>query len=104
MLTIDPRLYVEIVPYEGERSPVPHPVADGRFDPGRIYKVLGLYTPSETSEAYLILAREDGAIWFISNRHLRAYALLDSTELSLPKPRRAVVGAAAQGRMEPGLI
>lgn len=94
MLTLDPRLYLEIVPYNGDRPPVPHPVHDAHFDPKRIYKALGIYSPSETAEAYLILSREDGAIWFISNRHLRAYALLDSTELSLTKPRRSVMNTA----------
>lgn len=84
VIHIDSRLYVEIVPYKGPRPPAPHPINDGHFDPERVYKVLGAYTPSETGEAYLVLANQDGALWFISNRHVRAYGIIESDELSLP--------------------
>lgn len=83
-MDIDSRLYVEIVPLSGSHSPGPHPIDQGRFDMDRIYKVLGLYNPSETGEAYFILANPDRQIWFISNRHLRAAGLFDSDELSMP--------------------
>ena len=93
MIHLDPRLYVEIVPFAGPRSPRPHPVEDGGFDTDLIYKCLGIYTPSETGEAYVILSNPGREIWFISNRHLRAYALLDSDALCLPK-RKTTTGAA----------
>lgn len=84
-MDIDPRLYVEIVPFEGRNAPVPHPVRDAGFDPSRAYKVLGTYNASETSECYFILANPDRAIWFIPQRHLRAWRLRDGDEFSVPK-------------------
>jgi hypothetical protein len=84
-VNIDPRLYVAIVPFEGPHAPVPHPVEHGRFDPDRIYKVIGTYNASETSEAYFTLVNDEGQIWYISNRHLRAAALLDDDAFSLSK-------------------
>ena len=80
------RLYVEIHPYEGPHSPHPHPVRDGRFDPALIYKVLGMYNPSETSECYFMLANPQRQIWFIPQRHVLAYKLIDSAEFFLPHP------------------
>jgi hypothetical protein len=80
-MNFDPRLYVEIVPLDNGRSPHPHPINDGRFDPDYAYKVLGIYNPSETSECYLMLANPDREIWFIPQRHTRAYRLLDGDAL-----------------------
>jgi hypothetical protein len=84
-MNFDPRLYVEIVPLDNGRSPQPHPVNDGRFDPDYAYKVLGIYNPSETSECYLMLANPDREIWFIPQRHTRAYGLLDGDALFVRK-------------------
>ncbi len=86
-MDINERLYVAIEPYEGRFAPTPHPVRDGRFDTGRIYKVLGMYNPSETSEAYFVLSNADGEIWFISNRPLRVAGLFDGDALSMPKDK-----------------
>ena len=84
-MNFDPRLYVEIVPLENGHPPYPHPIRDGQFDPALVYKVLGIYNPSETSECYLMLANPERQIWFIPQRHVRAYGLLDSNEFFLPK-------------------
>lgn len=83
-MDIDNRLYVAIVPLEGANQPHPHPISDGGFDPGYVYKVLGMYNASETSECYFVLANLQREIWFIPQRHLRAHALLDSDEFFLP--------------------
>lgn len=91
MIYVDPRLYVEIVPFNGPASPAPHPVNQGGFDLDRIYKVIGVYSPSETSEAYFVLSNPRREIWFISNRHCRAYGLFDSDLMSLPKREAALV-------------
>src|SRR5687767_14629201 len=99
-MDINDRLYVEILPFEGPRSPHPHPINDAHFDPRYVYKVLGMYNPSETSEAYFVLANPDRQIWFIPQRHLRAYKLIDSDEFFLEK--RAAVTAShprSGGRM-----
>lgn len=89
MLSYDPRLYVEIVALDPGHGPPPHPITQGGFDTSRIYKVLGVYSPSETSEAYFMLANPKREVWFISNRHCRAFGLIDSDLMSLPK-REAV--------------
>ena len=88
-MNFNPRLYVEIVPLENGRSPQPHPVLEGRFDPEYAYKVLGIYNPSETSECYLMLANPRREIWFIPQRHTRAFRLIDSDEFFVPKSRFA---------------
>lgn len=85
-MDINDRLYVEICPLEHGQIPTPHPIEDARFDPNRIYKVLGMYNPSETSECYFVLVNADREIWFIPQRHLRAYGLLDGDDFSLPRP------------------
>jgi hypothetical protein len=84
-MDINPRLYVEIHPFEGLRQPYPHPIRDGHFDPAYVYKVLGMYNPSETSECYFVLSNPERQIWFIPQRHLLAYRLIDSEELVLPR-------------------
>src|SRR5689334_24683891 len=84
-MDIDNRLFVEIHPFDGPRSPHPHPITDAEFDPRLIYKVLGMYNPSETSECYFVLANTQRQIWFIPQRHLLAYRLIDSDEFFLPK-------------------
>ncbi|WP_199688431.1 hypothetical protein [Pontibacter oryzae] len=79
-ITLNPKLYVSLQPLEHVK---PHPVNDGRFDPAFAYKVLGVYNASETSECFFILSNTYNEIWFISQRHLRAYKLLDSDALYL---------------------
>lgn len=56
-----------------DNGPRPLPIDSGFSfgGSGKVYPVLGLYTPSETAEAWFILANDRDEIWFISNRHLR---------------------------------
>jgi hypothetical protein len=98
-LDINNRLFVEIHPFDGPHPPHPHPIDDGGFDPSLIYKVLGMYNPSETSECYFMLANPQRQIWFIPQRHLLAYRLIDSDEFFLPKMEPSDRGA--QGRRHP---
>ena len=84
-MNFDPRLYVEIVPLDNGHPPRPHPLTEGKFDLTYAYKVLGIYNPSETSECYLMLANREREIWFIPQRHTRAYRLIESSEFSVPK-------------------
>src|SRR5687768_16645161 len=99
IMNFDPRLYVEIVPLENGRPPQPHPVLDGRFDADYAYKVLAIYSPSETSECYLMLANLRREIWFIPQRHTRAYRLLDGDEFFVRKGSPATADAdAAEAR------
>src|SRR5438128_4069120 len=85
-MDFNPRLYVEVHPFDGPHPPHPHPIDEGHFDPDCIYKVLGVYNPAETSECYFMLSNPQRQIWFIPQRHLLAYRLIDSEELVLPKP------------------
>ncbi|NDK57203.1 hypothetical protein [Pontibacter fetidus] len=76
-ITLNPRLFVSLSPLEHVK---PHPINDGRFDPAFAYKVLGVYNASETSECFFILSNPANEMWFISQRHLRTYKLLDSDD------------------------
>jgi len=50
-------------------APHPKPL-DNNFSENKEYEIIGLYCPSETSEAFCILVNDINQIWFISNRHL----------------------------------
>ena len=95
-MDLNPRLYVEIHPYDGPHSPHPHPINEGHFDADYVYKVLGMYNPSETSECYFVLSNTQRQIWFIPQRHLLAYRLIDSDEFFLAKDETAD-GAMVEG-------
>jgi hypothetical protein len=95
-MDINPRLYVEIHPFDGPHSPHPHPIEDGHFDPEYVYKVLGMYNPSETSECYFVLCNPQRQIWFIPQRHLLAYKMIDSDEFFLPKQQPAQLKALSE--------
>jgi hypothetical protein len=84
-MDIDPRLFVEIHPTDAHPHPRPDPIEDAGFDPSYIYKVIGMYNPSETSECYFVLVNPQRQIWFIPQRHLLAYKLINSDEFFLPK-------------------
>lgn len=79
------RLFVEIVPMERGMVPHPHPLTEGKFSVDYVYKVLGVYNPSETSECYFMLANLEREIWFIPQRHMRAFRLMESNEFFLLK-------------------
>ncbi len=86
MICIEPGLYVLIEQLESERAPQPLPLANG-FSRGFAYRVLGIYSASETSEAYFIMSNDQDELWFISNRHLRTYKIIQETtqfRISLP--------------------
>ena len=84
MVTIENDLYVVIREMQGDRSPPPQPLRNG-FSENLAYRVLGLHSASETSEAYLILANDREELWFISNKHVRAHGLFPgSSQLRFP--------------------
>lgn len=63
-------MFVTIQQLDGENAPRPLPLSSG-FRNDIAYEVLGIHAPSESAEAFLILANDRNEIWFISNRHLR---------------------------------
>jgi hypothetical protein len=84
MVAIEHDLYVVIREMQGERAPSPKPLQNG-FSEEVAYRVLGLHSASETSEAYLILANDRDELWFISNKHVRAHGVFPGTaQLRIP--------------------
>jgi hypothetical protein len=89
MVTIEHDLYIVIREMQGERAPQPKPLSNG-FSENVAYRVLGMHSASETSEAYLILANDGDELWFISNKHVRAHGLFpDSRQLRFPAENAA---------------
>jgi hypothetical protein len=96
MITVETGLYVRIEEMQGERAPQPRPLASG-FSRDVAYRVLGVHAPSETSEAYLILANDRDELWFISNRHVRAQRLeRGHSQLGMPLRAPAPVSVLPQ--------
>lgn len=76
MICYETGIYVRIEEMAGERAPMPKPLASG-FLMSQAYRVLGIFNPSETSDAYLVLSNERDELWFICNRHLRTVAIIE---------------------------
>lgn len=86
MLAYNKDLFVRIQEVQGPRAPMPRPLESG-FSPGRLYRVLGVYSPSETAEAYFILPNDRDELWFISQRHVRFGTLQQTAAHHLPSPQ-----------------
>ena len=74
MLTLDTHVLLRVVQIND--GPRPLPLNNG-FNDSTAYRALGMFNPSETSDAYFILSNDRDEIWFICNRHLRTVAVLD---------------------------
>ncbi|WP_245872854.1 hypothetical protein [Deinococcus planocerae] len=85
MLAYNKDMFVRIEEFGGPRAPMPRPLESG-FSRNRLYRVLGIYSPSETAEAYFILPNDRDEIWFISQRHVRFGALEETGAQHLPLP------------------
>ena len=68
MIHLEPGVYVRVEELPDRAHPLP---LKSGFSNDRAYRALGLYSPSETSECYFVLANDRDETWFISNRHLR---------------------------------
>jgi hypothetical protein len=80
-LALEHGLYLRIE--EAANGPLPRPLTSG-FNLDTAYRALGLYNPSESSEAYFIFSNDRDETWFICNRHVRLVALMpESRELRL---------------------
>jgi hypothetical protein len=81
-LTLERGLYLRIE--EAFAGPLPRPLSSG-FSIDTAYRALGLYNPSESSDAYFIFSNDRDETWFICNRHVRLVALIPHCrELRLP--------------------
>ena len=58
-----------------ERGPHPHPLEHG-FTEGTAYRVVAIYNPSESGGCWLVMLNDRDELWYISQRHVRTYALL----------------------------
>lgn len=72
MIWIEQGLYLRVE--QMDNAPKPYPLDSG-FNSDTAYRALGMYNPSETSDAYFILSNDRGEIWFICNRHLRTVGI-----------------------------
>ncbi len=82
MIHLEPGVYVRVQQLEGRAHPLP---LQNGFSEGTSYRALGIYSPSETSECYFILANDRDETWFISNRHLRIVGVFpERRELRIP--------------------
>ena len=72
MIDYERGLYVVI--QELVKGPSPFPLEHG-FSADVAYRVLGIYNPSESGECWLILSNDDDQLWYISQRHVRTWAL-----------------------------
>lgn len=82
MIWFEQGLYLRVE--ELDNGPRPLPLRSG-FSREIAYRALGVFNPSESSDAYYILSNDRDEIWFICNRHLRTVALLpDTTDFRRP--------------------
>ncbi|MEN9893328.1 MAG: hypothetical protein RLY78_3623 [Pseudomonadota bacterium] len=94
MITLDLALYLRV--QELPDGPRPLPLRSG-FSPDTAYRSLGLFNPSETSDAYFIFSNDRDEIWFICNRHLRTVGTISgASDLRIPldEARRRVNAAS----------
>jgi len=85
MLALENGLYLRV--HELPDGPHPKPLKSG-FNSDTAYRALGMFNPSETSDAYFIFSNDRDEVWFICNRHLRVVGLLpNETAVRFPLER-----------------
>lgn len=77
MLSLEPGIYLRVE--QLPNGPHPLPLENG-FSLHTAYRALGMFNPSETSDAYFIFSNDRDEIWFICNRHLRCLGLIPSSQ------------------------
>lgn len=76
MLSLESGMYLRVE--QLPNGPKPLPLESG-FNVHTAYRALGMFNPSETSDAYFIFSNDRDEIWFICNRHLRCLGLIPSS-------------------------
>jgi hypothetical protein len=76
MIDCERGLYVVIE--QRAKGPAPFPLDHG-FGVSAAYRVLGIYSPSESSECWLILSNDENQLWYISQRHVRTHSILPNS-------------------------
>lgn len=77
MLSLEPGIYLRVE--QLPNGPHPLPLESG-FSLQTAYRALGMFNPSETSDAYFIFSNDRDEIWFICNRHLRCLGLIRNSQ------------------------
>jgi hypothetical protein len=94
MIHLEPGLYLRVEQFGEKLHPLP---LQSGFGVDKAYRALGVYSPSETSECYFILANDRDETWFISNRHFRVVGLFpERRELCFPLPALSDVSYIAK--------
>ena len=92
MMFFEQGLYLRIEELPNGPQPLP---LDSGFSKANAYRALGLYNPSETSDAYFVLSNDRNEVWFICNRHLRTHGLMPEEEsFRLPIKERVIKGVS----------
>ena len=73
MLHLEKHIYLRVEQLPNGPKPLP---LDSGFNNETAYRALGMFNPSETSDAYFIFSNDRDEIWFICNRHLRCLGLI----------------------------
>ena len=82
MLTLEKGIYLRV--QQLPQGPKPLPLESG-FSLDTAYRALGLFNPSETSDAYFIFSNDRDEVWFICNRHLRCLGTIPGAlQMRLP--------------------
>ena len=76
MLSLETGMYLRVEQLPNGPKPLP---LDSGFNNRTAYRALGMFNPSETSDAYFIFSNDRDEIWFICNRHLRCLGLIPSS-------------------------
>ena len=95
MICIEPGVYVRV--FEMPNGPMPRPLGSG-FSMGVAYRVLGIFSPSETSEGFCVLVNDRDETWYVSDRHFKVEAVrndLAVLRLNVDEIRPRVMRAVA---------
>ena len=76
MLSLETGMYLRVEQLPNGHKPLP---LDSGFNTRTAYRALGMFNPSETSDAYFIFSNDRDEIWFICNRHLRCLGLIPNS-------------------------
>lgn len=77
MLSLESGIYLRVE--QLPNGPRPLPLESG-FSVHMAYRAIGMFNPSETSDAYFIFSNDRDEIWFICNRHLRCLGLIPGSQ------------------------
>jgi hypothetical protein len=96
VIYIEPNLYIRV--QELPNGPAPLPLRSG-FNTETAYRVLGIFSASESSECFFVLGNDRDETWFVSNRHFRIVGVFPEARGAL---RFALEDAKQPALLSPG--